>query len=160
MVGQAATTVRASRWGGNRRPSLALPSAFVDAQLAARRWAQTWERAWPAKDIDAIATLYADEVTYRALVHREPDLGTEGVRDYLRRNFDVEHDVACSFGTPVAVGDRAAVEWWASWYEDGADHTMAGVTVLRFRSDGLVVDHRDYWNEVSGRAPPFPGWKS
>jgi SnoaL-like domain len=110
-------------------------------------------------DIDAIAALYADEVTYRALVHREPDLGTEGVRDYLRRNFDVEHDVECSFGTPVAVGDRAAVEWWASWYEDGADLTMAGVSVLRFRSDGLVVDHRDYWNEVSGRAPPFPGWK-
>jgi nuclear transport factor 2 (NTF2) superfamily protein len=131
----------------------------VDAEPAARRWAETWERAWPAKDIDAIATLYADGVTYRALVHREPDLGTEGVRDYLRRNFDVEHDVECSFGTPVAAGDRAAVEWWASWHEDGADLTMAGVTVLRFRSDGLVVDHRDYWNEVSGRAPPFPGWR-
>jgi nuclear transport factor 2 (NTF2) superfamily protein len=132
----------------------------MDAKLAARRWAQTWERAWPAKDIDAIAALYADEATYRALVHREPELGTEGVRDYLRRNFDVEHDVECSFGTPVAAGDRAAVEWWASWYEDGADLTMAGATVLRFRSDGLVVDHRDYWNEVSGREPPFPGWKS
>jgi hypothetical protein len=37
---------------------------------------------------------------------------------------------------------------------------MAGVTVLRFRSDGLVVDHRDYWNEVGGREPPFPGWQS
>jgi hypothetical protein len=60
----------------------------------------------------------------------------------------------------VAAGDRAAVEWWASWYEDGDDLTMAGVTVLRFRSDGLVVDHRDYWNEVSGREPPFRGWKS
>jgi nuclear transport factor 2 (NTF2) superfamily protein len=132
----------------------------MDAELAAQRWAQTWERAWPVKDIDSIAALYADEATYRALVHREPELGTEGVRGYLRRNFDVEHDVECSFGTPVAVGDRAAVEWWASWYEDGDDLTMAGVTVLRFRSDGLVVDHRDYWNEVNGRDPPFPGWKS
>ena len=50
------------------------------------------------------------------------------------------------------------VEWWANWFEDGADLTMAGATMLRFAADGLVVDHRDYWNEVSGRQPPFPGW--
>jgi hypothetical protein len=35
---------------------------------------------------------------------------------------------------------------------------MAGVTVLHFGNDGLVVDHRDYWNEVTGRRPPFDGW--
>ena len=75
----------------------------MDAQLAARRWADTWERAGPAKDIDAIAALYADDVNYRALVHREPDRGTDGVRDYLRRNFDVERGVECSFGTRQAV---------------------------------------------------------
>jgi hypothetical protein len=31
---------------------------------------------------------------------------------------------------------------------------------LCFCPDGLVVDHRDYGNEVSGREPPFRGWKS
>jgi ketosteroid isomerase-like protein len=43
----------------------------MDAELAARRWAETWERAWPGKDIDAIAALYADGVNYRALVQRK-----------------------------------------------------------------------------------------
>ena len=36
--------------------------------------------------------------------------------------------------------------------------TMAGVTILRFDADGLVVDHRDYWNQSERREPPFDGW--
>ena len=35
---------------------------------------------------------------------------------------------------------------------------MAGVTILRFDSDGMVVDHRDYWNQLDRREPPFDGW--
>ena len=81
---------------------------------AARRWAAIWERAWPAKDIEAIAALYADDALYRAFVFREPDRGVDGVRDYLRRNFDVEHEIECRFGrrsrpatTPPSSGGRA-----------------------------------------------------
>ena len=104
---------------------------------AARTWAQTWERSWPAKDVEAIAGLYADDAQYRAYVFREPDRGVEGVRDYLHRNFAVEHDIECRFGEPIAAGNRAATEWWASWVEDGEPLTMAGVTILRFGDDGL-----------------------
>jgi hypothetical protein len=85
---------------GTGSAQAALLSAPVNADAPARRWADTWERAWPAKDIDAIAALYADTVNYRALVHRAPDRGVEGVRDYLRRNFIVEGDVECRFGPP------------------------------------------------------------
>ena len=130
----------------------------MDAEAAARRWRDTWERAWPAKDVDAIVALYSDEVPYRALVFREPDLGLAGVRRYLEENFGVEEDVECRFGDPVVDGDRAAVEWWASWREEGKDLTLAGATFLRFDDDALVVDHRDYWNEVPRREPPFEGW--
>ena len=55
-------------------------------------------------------------------------------------------------------GKRAAVEWWGSWEEQGDQLTLAGVTVLRFDDDGKVVDHRDYWNEVDRREPPYDGW--
>jgi nuclear transport factor 2 (NTF2) superfamily protein len=130
----------------------------MDVLEAARTWAQVWERAWPAKDVEAIAALYAVEARYRAYPFREPDLGVAGVRDYLRRNFDVEHDIQCRFGDPVAAGARAATEWWASWVEDGEPLTMTGVTVLRFGDDGLILDHRDYWNSVPGREPPYQDW--
>jgi nuclear transport factor 2 (NTF2) superfamily protein len=130
----------------------------MDVGDLARRWAAVWERAWAAKDIEAIAALYAGDAFYRALVFREPERGVDGVRDYLRRNFDVEDEIECRFGEPVAAGDRAAVEWWASWVEEGEELTLAGATVLRFDGAGLVVDHRDYWNQVERREPPFSGW--
>jgi ketosteroid isomerase-like protein len=130
----------------------------VDAQAAARRWKETWERAWPARDVNAIAALYADNAVYRALAFREPDRGLAGVRRYLEKNFGVEQEIECWFGEPIAAGDRAAVEWWATWIERGEHLTLAGTTVLRFDADGQVVDHRDYWNQVERREPPFDGW--
>jgi len=130
----------------------------VDADTAARRWADVWRRAWPARDTDAIAALYADSASYRALAFREPDLGLAGVRRYLDENFAVEEEIECWFGDPVASDDRAAVEWWGIWVERGEPLTLAGTTVLRFDGDGKVIDHRDYWNQVERREPPYPGW--
>jgi ketosteroid isomerase-like protein len=132
----------------------------MDAKEAAQRWKETWERAWPARDVEAIASLYADQALYRALVFREPDRGIAGVRRYLEENFAVEEEIECWFGEPIAAGDRAAVEWWATWIEEGRRLTLAGATLLRFDADGQVVDHRDYWNEVERREPPFEGWRS
>jgi ketosteroid isomerase-like protein len=55
----------------------------MDAETAARRWADTWARAWPQRDAEAIAALYADTVVYRSPAFRQPDLGLAGVRRYL-----------------------------------------------------------------------------
>lgn len=30
--------------------------------------------------------------------------------------------------------------------------------ILRFDTDGLIVDHRDYWNQVERRKEPYRGW--
>jgi hypothetical protein len=132
--------------------------ASVDVAAAAHRWAHVWERAWPGKDVEAIVALYADTARYRALVLRRPELATAGVRAYLTRIFGEEDAIECRFGQPFVDDDRAAVEWWSSWIEGGRTLTMAGVTLLRFDADGLVVDHRDYWNETDGRHAPFEGW--
>ena len=130
----------------------------MDVQAAARRWAETWERAWRDRDMEPIAFLYADDALYRALAFREPDRGLAGVRRYLEQNFAIEEEIECWFGEPIAAGSRAAVEWWGTWIEEGRRLTLAGTTVLRFDSDGQVVDHRDYWNQAERREPPFEGW--
>jgi hypothetical protein len=130
----------------------------MDVQTAARRWTATWERAWRARDVDAIAAMYADDALYRGFVFREPERGIDGVRRYLEENVAVEEEIECWFGEPIAAGGRAAVEWWATWIEHGRRLTLAGTTVLRFAEDGRVVDHRDYWSQVERRQPPFEGW--
>ena len=130
----------------------------MDAETAARRWADTWSRAWPQRDTEAIAALYADTAVYRVPAFREPDLGLAGVRRYLNEQFPVEENIECRFGQPIVSGERAAVEWWASWIERGQELSYAGVTVLRFDSQGQVVEHRDYYNYVERREPPYAGW--
>ena len=54
------------------------------------------------------------------------------------------------FGEPVTSGDRAAIEYWATIHVRGREVTLAGVSFLRFDSDGLVVEHRDVWAEADG----------
>jgi predicted SnoaL-like aldol condensation-catalyzing enzyme len=108
--------------------------------------------------LDAIAALYGDDTRYRALAFREPDRGPAGVRRYLSENFAVEEELECWFGEPIVAGDRAAVEWWATWTENGERLTLAGTTMLRFDGGGRVVDHRDYWNQVDRREAPYDGW--
>ena len=130
----------------------------MDVEAAAKRWAKTWARAWRERDVDAIAALYADDAVYRALAFREPEVGLQGVRRYLEENFAVEEEIECWFGEPIVSGDRAAFEWWGTWVEVGEQLTLAGATVLRFDAGGLVVDHRDYWNQVDRREAPYPGF--
>jgi SnoaL-like protein len=130
----------------------------MDVQAAVRRWAETWARAWRERDVDAITSLYADDALYRGFVFRQPDRGTAGIRRYLEENFGVEEELECWFGEPIAAGSRAAVEWWATWVENGQRLTLAGTTILRFDQNGQVVDHRDYWSQVERRQPPFQDW--
>lgn len=126
----------------------------MDTVALARRWRDTWQEAWPRRDVGAIVALYAEGAAYRAHPLRDP----LSPRTYVETVFAEEEAIECWFGEPLVAGDRAAVEWWASFREDGEDTTLAGTTVLRFASDGLVVEHLDYWVGDDGRTAPFPGW--
>ncbi len=127
----------------------------MDSREAARRWRDTWERAWPARDADAIVALYADGASYRSHPLRDP---AASPRAYVETVFAEEEQIECRFGEPVVAGDRAAVEWWASYVEAGARITLCGATVLRFGVDGLVREQVDYWVQEPGRVALFEGW--
>src|SRR5215472_3839025 len=81
-----------------------------------------------------------------------------GVRRYLNEQLPAEENIECWFGQPIVSGERAAVEWWASWTEQGQELTYAGVTVLHFDGQGQVVEHRDYDNHIERRERPYSGW--
>jgi len=126
----------------------------VDTELAARRWIDTWLRAWPDKDVDALAAIYGDDAPYLSHPFRE----AETARSYVTRAFGDEELVRAWFGEPVVADGRAGVEYWAILRDGDRDVTIAGAAVLRFAPDGRVADHRDYWDQVEGRREPPPGW--
>jgi SnoaL-like domain len=114
----------------------------VDAADAARVWVEAWERGWRAHDPEPIVARYAAGVDFRP----HPLRGPEDARAYVERVL-AEEEAAPEvwFGEPIVSGDRAAVQYHATIRVEGRDHMLAGVTLLRFDEDGLVVEHRDYW---------------
>lgn len=130
----------------------------MTVEAAARRWAQTWSKAWPAKDAQTISGLYAQGARYRSHPFREPKIGPQGAQEYAEWAFSDEEAIACWFGEPISSGPRAAVEWWAVIVTKGEEWTLAGTSVLRFSQEGQVTEHTDYWCTEKGRCLPHTGW--
>lgn len=121
----------------------------------AQRWADGYKEAWEGDDPDAAAALYHQDCVFRSAPFRDPQPPIE----YTRSVYPEARAVDVHFGEPVEAGDRAAVEWWATLVlPDGAEHALAGCSVLRFDAEGLVVVARDYWHMEPGRREPPPGW--
>jgi hypothetical protein len=87
--------------------------------------------------------LYAEDAHWQQHPFRDPEPG------YLARVFAEEESARCQFGEPIVDGDQAAVPWSAQTrLTDGGAEDLAGVSVLRFDPDGLVVAERDFWNQA------------
>jgi len=127
---------------------------------AARRWAQTWQRAWESLDADAIVALYHADARHWSAPFREPGIGVDAVRAYVEQSLNEEDKVRAWFGEPLVDGDRAAVAWWSTLVENGREISLAGTSVLRFDDAGLVVSQWDSWNQADARVEPPRGWGS
>lgn len=124
---------------------------------AANRWADAWARGWPAKDVDAIVSLQAEDGDHWASMFR-PYRGREGLRTYVQECFDDETRPAeVWFGEPRVDDDLAAVEYWAVTYPNDQPLTISGCALLRFDSEGLVAEARDYSHVKQGRFLPPAG---
>lgn len=131
---------------------------MTDHRAAAQRWASTWQRGWEERNVEAVLTLYAPNCEYWTEPFREANRGLDGAREYVSQAFASEHTVTAWFGEPVVDGDRAAVSWWATQIEDGKPVTLAGMSMLRFDADGLVVEEWDAWNQAESMRPRPPAW--
>jgi hypothetical protein len=125
---------------------------------AARRWAETWKTSWEQLDAESIIALYDPDALLSTEPFREPYTGQAGVREYVTRVFAEEDDPQVEVGEPIVNRDRAAVTWWASLREEGADTALAGTSVLRINAEGLVVEQWDTWNIVRERRHPPDDW--
>ena len=132
----------------------------MDTRTAAKRWADTWRENWMAKNPAPIAALYAPGARYATAPFRTPHIGREGAMAYVAPVLAEEEKIRAWFGEAIVDGDRAAVQWWASFEENGVEATYAGTSILLFDEDGLVIDEWDSWNRTDGRIEPPTGWGS
>ncbi len=128
----------------------------MDAREAAGLWANAWKEGWEALDPEPIMARYAPDAVHFTEPFREPSGGAADVRAYVEGVLAEEEDPRVWIGEPIVDGDRAAITWWASLREEGADSTLAGTSVIRFDSEGLVVEQWDSWNQLGERREPHP----
>ena len=115
----------------------------MSTREAAERWRETWQRCWRAHEAEEIVALYADGAHFRSHPFRE----AQAPRDYIEPTLAAELSAECEFGEPIVDGDRAAVEWHAETkLADGGEERLAGVSLLRFDANGLVIEQRDFWS--------------
>jgi hypothetical protein len=126
--------------------------------LTVAEWIDGYRAAWETRDPDAAAALFTEDASYRDTPYSEPALGRDGVRDYWAEVTATQEDVEFLSGTPVVEGDRAAVEWWVTMLNGGAEVTLAGEFLLRFDENGLCRELREYWHYSEGRLAPPAGW--
>jgi hypothetical protein len=89
-----------------------------------------------------ILTLYAEDAYFQSHPFRQP----QAPGDYILWALSEEESAECEFEEPIVDGDRAAVEWSATTrLKDGGTEKLAGISLLRFDDDGLVVEQRDFW---------------
>jgi hypothetical protein len=127
----------------------------VEAEAAARAWIDAWTRAWRALDADLLAPVYMPETVHRSHPFRDPGNPVDYARWALAEE---EGEPEVWMGDPIVAGDRAAIEWWAVVVENDKEVSLAGTSILRFNSDGRVVEQSDYWGSADGRTPPWEGW--
>jgi ketosteroid isomerase-like protein len=114
---------------------------------AARRWASAWRQGWEALDPEPILACYTPHALLSTEPFRQPYRGIDAVREYVTQALREEEDPRVWLSEPIVQGDRAAISWWASLRENGAETTLAGTSVLRFDADGLVIEQWDSWNQ-------------
>ena len=127
----------------------------MNTDAAARRWIDAWSRSWRELDADLLQPIYTPEAVHRSHPFREPGNPIDYARWALAEE---EGEPEVWMGEPLVSGDRAAIEWWAAVIENGKPVTLAGTSLIRFDTDGRVVEQHDYWGQTDGRVPPWPGW--
>ena len=117
-----------------------------------------YRKAWEDRDPAAVAVLFTEGAQYREKPFEPAFQGARGISDYWSRVTATQSDVSVRYGEYLAVRNRAAVEWWVTFANDGVDVTLAGGFFLRFADSGLCEELVEYWHFAEGTVEPPSGW--
>ena len=121
-------------------------------------WLGAYRQAWIKRDPDAAAALFTPDATYAEQPYQDAFVGSKGVREYWARVTATQSNVDLKYGTPITIGNRTAVEWWATLANGGVPITLAGAFMLTFDASGRCATLREYWHFAEGTKQPKPGW--
>ena len=128
--------------------------------MTVQEWIDAYGRAWEERDADAAAAIFTEDAIYRDHPLGPPHESRDGVRSYWSDVTATQDQVQVRWGAPVVAADqrRAAVEWWVTMLNGGAEVTLTGILFLRFAGDGRCEELREAWHFEAGHHDPPAGW--
>ncbi|WP_240154483.1 MULTISPECIES: nuclear transport factor 2 family protein [unclassified Burkholderia] len=126
----------------------------IDAQA----WVDGLEAAWRARDVDAVAALFAPDAIYFQGPFGEPHRGPDGIRKHWIGVLDKQIDPRIWFDRALQDGHRGVVEWWCILHDPvtRVPRTGSGVLTMRFAADGRCTHFHEYWHRLVDTALPCP----
>ena len=112
------------------------------------RWLKAYGAAWEAKDAEAFAGLFTDDVRYFWTPFEAPKKGRQGVADAFSNAVANQRDIHFSYEI-LAVGEGRCVAWWACAFTrpaTGQPVQIDGILVLKPTPDGSGQEFREWWH--------------
>lgn len=99
---------------------------------------------------------YAEEFYFRDAFHLYTDL--QEMTDYMVKTAEASPGVTFTFWDPVQEGVDVILPWVMELPGKGGERPQKsiGVSHLRFREDGKVIFHQDYWDSADVLVPKVP----
>jgi ketosteroid isomerase-like protein len=124
----------------------------------AQTWLDDYVEAWKSYDRDAIAALFAEDVSYRYHPYDEPLVGRDAVVGSWLGENDADGastrdapDTYDAHYTPYAVDGDTVVATGTSVYQDHPDgpvtHTFDNCFLIRFDDEGRCVEFTELYME-------------
>jgi hypothetical protein len=128
--------------------------------VTVQEWIDAYGRAWEERDADAAAAIFTDDAIYRDNPLGPPHTGRDGVHAYWANVTSTQDAVKVRWGAPIVAADqrKAAVEWWVTMLNGGAEVTLTGILFLRFAADGRCEELREAWHFDAAHHDPPAGW--
>lgn len=121
--------------------------AQVDMQAAVQRVVQLYEHFTPER-LDSLHSCYAAQAHFKDPFNDV--YGIEAIRQIFAHMFTTVDSPQFVVTEQVVQGSQAFLVWEFRFrmrrWRTGQAQTICGGTLLRFDDQGLVFDHRDYWD--------------
>jgi steroid delta-isomerase-like uncharacterized protein len=132
-----------------------MPPHPTDTDAFAKAYSDAWTR-----DPEALLAFFADDGTYTDVAMGGTYTGHDEILRFHRWMLKFAPNSAIEFSAPAAQDGRLYLEWvWSGSFAgplklrdgrlipaNGAEFSIVGVAACRYREDGKLTSHRDFWD--------------
>ena len=115
--------------------------------MDARKFLETYTRAWETKDAELAASLFTDGAIYQETPFGEPIVGVEAIRAYWTGATAQQKEIDVLMQEPTVVEDTVIAEWGVRYVHipTGERRELRGILIAEFEGE-KVSSFREYWH--------------